>query len=115
MNIAVVQGSVRNAPDCREARDGSLLVSFDLVIDGSPRTYVPITWVGDAAARPSTITEGQTLTVIGSVHRRFYRSGSTTSSRTDVRAERIVRGAGKRGRAAVAAAFEDAERAIAPG
>ena len=106
MNIAVVQGSVRTDPDCREARDGSLLVSFDLVIDGSPRTQVPITWAGDAAAMPAAITEGQVLTVIGSVHRRFYRSGNATSSRTDVRAEQIVRGAGKRARAAVATALE---------
>ena len=108
MNIAVVQGIVRAEPDCREARDGSLVVSFDLVIGGVPRTQVPITWMGDAASKPAAIAEGQTLTVIGSVHRRFYRSGGTTSSRTDVRAERIVRGSGKRAEAAVAAAFDAA-------
>ncbi len=108
MNIAVVQGIVRAEPDCREARDGSLLVSFDLVIEGSPRTQVPATWIGHPAAMPTAITEGQTLTVIGAVHRRFYRTGGATASRTDVRADRIVRGAGKRARSVVAAAVESA-------
>ena len=104
MNIVVVQGRVRAEPDRRVANDGSTIVSFDLVIDTAPAHQVPVTWRGSPSQEPAGIEEDQLLTVVGSVDRRFYRRAGATVSRTDVRAERVVRGAGKRAAAAIAAA-----------
>ena len=69
---------------------------------------VPITWKGLPSDEPPGIEIGKTLTVIGAVDRRFYRRGGATVSRTDVRAVRVVRGAGKRAEAAIRAAWEAA-------
>lgn len=106
MNVAVVQGRVRTAPDCRVARDGTLFVSFDVVIDGVPSTQVPVTWTGPTGKVPKAIAEGKRVTIIGSVHRRFYRRGGATTSRTDVRAERVLSGMGQRTRRTAIAAIE---------
>lgn len=105
MNFVVVQGRVRSEPVRREASDGTLLVSFDLRIEESPSRHVPVTWRGAPSSEPTGIEEGRLLTVIGSVDRRFYRRGGTTVSRTDVRADRIVRGAGKRALTALSEAW----------
>lgn len=108
MNIAIVQGRVRGEPDRRMAKDGSLLLSFDVVVvvpDG-PSQQVPVTWAGPKGREPA-VEDELLVTVVGQVHRRFYRSGNQTMSRTDVRAQRIVRGAGARAVSAVEAAFEE--------
>lgn len=105
MNIAIVQGSVRAEPDVREAADGDQLVSFDVMVEGDgPTQQVPISWRGRPTHAP-TVAEGAVVTVVGPVIRRFYRSGGATVSRTDVRADRIVKGAGRRAEAAIAEAI----------
>ncbi len=106
MNIAIVQGRVRGEMDRRTTQDGTLLVSFDVVVSVSdgPSQQVPVTWAGPDGRAPS-IEDGVPVTVIGSVVRRFYRSGGQTRSRTDVRAERVIRGAGTRAKAAIEAAL----------
>lgn len=106
MNIAVVQGRVRTTPDRRMARDGSLLVSFDVMIDGAPETQVPVTWSGPSSKVPTVIGQGALVTVIGSVRRYFYRRGGATTSRTDVLADRVLAGTGQRSTAAVKKAIE---------
>lgn len=106
MNVAIIQGRVRGEPDRRTTRDGMLLVSFDVVVtarDG-PSQQVPVTWLGHADRAP-TMEDGAMITVVGPVLRRFYRSGGQTMSRTDVRAERVVRGAGTRANAAIQTAL----------
>lgn len=123
MNIAVVQGRVRTEPDRRLASDGSLLLSFDVVVERSqgrspldaggvaaPNTIgaqVPVTWNGGEAKAPR-FAAGDLVTVVGSVHRRFYRRGGATVSRTDVRADRVVRGSGLRASRAIAEAVASA-------
>lgn len=104
MNIAIVQGRVRTEPDRRVQRDGSLMLSFDVLVEpGEGSTQqVPVTWSGPQGGEP-TLTEGARITVVGHVLRRFYRTGGRTMSRTDVRASRIVRGVGARAEAAIAA------------
>lgn len=106
MNVAIVQGRVRSTPDRRSAQDGSLLLSFDVVVtaDDGPSQQVPVTWAGPVGSAP-TVEDGMVVTVVGRVLRRFYRSGGQTLSRTDVRAERVVRGAGSRAASAVGAAL----------
>lgn len=106
MNVAIVQGRVRNEPDRRSAQDGSLLLSFDVVVaaDEGPSQQVPVTWAGPVGNAP-TVAEGMVVTVVGHVLRRFYRSGGQTLSRTDIRAEKVVRGAGARAASAIGASF----------
>jgi hypothetical protein len=114
MNIAVVQGRVRDVPDQRVASDGSLLVSFDVIVEQASQTppsrasaseavgtQVPVTWKGSQAKVPA-ISQGDMVTVVGTVHRRFYRRSGATVSRTDVRARRIIRGSGVRASRAIA-------------
>lgn len=108
MNIAVVQGTVKGELDRRSGRDGEVLVAFDVAVavrDG-PGQRVPITWAGPEGKVPA-IENGVVVTIVGHVHRRFYQAAGRTTSRTDVRAERIVRGAGSRAAKAVASAFEE--------
>lgn len=106
MNIAVVQGRIRTTPDRRVARDGSSLVSFDVVIDGVPARQVPVTWAGPVGKEPAAIVAGRRVTIIGSVDRRFYRRAGATMSRTDVRAERVLTGTGQRATASAITAIE---------
>ena len=97
MNVAIVQGRVKGNTDRRSAQDGTLLLSFDVVVtvpDG-PSQQVPVTWAGPDGREP-TLEAGTLVTVVGHVFRRFYRSGGKTISRTDVRADRIIRGVGAR-------------------
>lgn len=106
MNVAIVQGRVRGEPDRRSAQDGSLLLSFDIVVAAAegPSQQVPVTWAGPVGNAP-TVDDGMVITVVGHVLRRFYRSGGQTLSRTDVRAEKVVRGAGARAASAVGSAL----------
>lgn len=108
MNVAIVQGRVKGDPDRRSAQDGTLLLSFDVVVavaDG-PNQQVPVTWAGPGGRAP-TVDAGMTVTVVGKVLRRFYRSGGQTLSRTDVRAERVVRGVGVRASTAIDVALSE--------
>ena len=56
---------------------------------------MPVAWLdpptGGVPAGP-----GDELVVVGSVRRRFFRSGGTTQSRTEVVAERVVAAARRR-------------------
>ena len=106
MNVAIVQGRVKGNTDRRSAQDGTLLISFDVVVTVSdgPSQQVPVTWVGPDGREP-TVEAGMSVTVVGHVLRRFYRSGGKTMSRTDVRADRVIRGVGTRASSAIEAAL----------
>jgi hypothetical protein len=104
MNVAIVQGRVRGDVDRRSAHDGTLLISFDVVVTVSdgPSQQVPVTWIGPEGREP-TVDAGMSVTVVGHVLRRFFRSGGKTMSRTDVRADRVIRGVGTRAATAIKA------------
>ncbi len=110
MNIAIVQGRVKGEPDRRSSQDGTLLLSFDVVvavIDG-PNQQVPVTWAGPDGRAPA-VGDGMAVTVVGHVLRRFYRRGGQTFSRTDVRASKVVRGVGTRASTAIETALSELE------
>jgi single-strand DNA-binding protein len=83
MNVVVLQGLLASPIVVRDLPAGGVALSFDV----STRTAggvvsVPASWVG-----PSTVPTwevGQELTVVGVVRRRFFRSGGSTQSRTEV-------------------------------
>jgi len=110
MNVAVIVGEVLGDVHRSVRDDGSVVVSFDVVVsvegDGSTmparasgRTVVPVTWFGSAEKTPKVET-GTLVTAIGGVRRRFYRRGGATVARTDVLADRVIPGPPGRSRRA---------------
>lgn len=112
MNVVILRGVVARL-STREVSSGRTLLSFDLrseLADGTVAS-VPVSWWDP----PATLAEGQDVVVTGSVHRRFFRSGSVTASRTEVMATELVPvRARKRANQAIARAVERAMPAASP-
>lgn len=89
MNIVVLQGVLSSAPVTRQLASGSVVVSLELStpVDGAVAS-VPIAWFDP----PKEVAweAGVELVVIGTVRRRFFRSGGLTQSRTEVVATEVV-------------------------
>ena len=89
LDRVVLAGTVHGSAERRELASGTVVVAFDVAVDReSGRSVVPVTWT-DPALRPS-IEAGAPLVVIGHVRRRFFRTGGTTQSRTEVVAEAVL-------------------------
>jgi len=89
-NLAVVVGSLSSDPRRRQLASGSELVEFDVTTRGPAGTSsVPISWFepGPLADR---LGAGSGVAVVGTVRRRFFRSGGATLSRTEVIAAKVV-------------------------
>lgn len=89
MNVVVLQGVLSSAPVSRALASGSVLVSLEVttLVDGASAS-VPVAWFdppGEVAWGP-----GDEVCVVGSVRRRFFRSGGLTQSRTEVVAQEVV-------------------------
>jgi single-strand DNA-binding protein len=109
MNVVVLRGAVVRLPEVRELPSGSRLLSFDLRTtgpDGRAET-VPVSWADPKAADEDALIEGAEALVVGRIRRRFFRSGGSTQSRTEVVAERVARPRqARRARSAIDAAVE---------
>ncbi len=92
LNVVIVEGVVRGEPVSDELADGTQRLAFDVKGDGHE---APVTWFGPASKVPK-VREGTRVTVVGSIRRYFYRSRGAVVSRTDVVAEVVVTGSGKR-------------------
>lgn len=90
MNIVVLRGALSSAPIVRELPSGSVLYCLEITtrVDGDAALSVPV--VCADPRRPLDMETGDEVGVVGSVRRRFYRSGGVTQSRTEVVAERVV-------------------------
>lgn len=89
MNIVILRGVLSSEPVQRELPSGSTLWSLEVTTsspDGS--LSVPVVWF-DPRARPA-VGAGDAVVVVGSVRRRFFRSGASTQSRTEVVAAEVV-------------------------
>ncbi|MEI7548337.1 MAG: hypothetical protein WCK21_09810 [Actinomycetota bacterium] len=89
MNLVVLQGVLSSAPVSRALASGSVVVSLELTtsMEGVAAS-VPVAWFdppGEVGWGP-----GDELFVLGSVRRRFFRSGGSTQSRTEVVATEVV-------------------------
>ena len=84
-NQAVVIGELTQDPERRVLPSGTSLVTFSLTVraDGQKTTSVPLSWF-DPPKKVDRWKAGDQLITVGSVVRRFYRSGGTTGSRTEV-------------------------------
>ena len=97
------------APRRRELPSGSVLVELDVTARCEcGASSVPVVWF-DPGARADSLRAGDAVLVVGQVRRRFFRAGTTTQSRTEVVAQRVV--AGSR-RAHVTRALADVAAAV---
>ena len=92
MNVVVLSGHLSSDPVSRELPSGEVVWSFDLaaeLTDADPPSAVPVpvAWSGEGA---EAWAKGTPLVVAGIVRRRFFRTGGSTQSRTEVVAEHVV-------------------------
>ena len=85
MNIVVLQGVVTRPAEVRELADGTTLALLDVATEtANGRLVVPVAWPAPDRALPK---DGIEVVVAGHVHRRFFRAGGGTQSRTEVVAD----------------------------
>lgn len=107
MNVVVIQGVVLSVPQERVLGTGERATSFDVVTEGpAGRLTVPVNWVTTV---PTLLVEGDEVVVVGQVRRRFFQSGGSVQSRTEVLASTVLP---RRRRAAVRKAIEAARNAL---
>ena len=107
-NLVVLRGTITSEPRQRELPSGGVVTQLEITTRSESRTAsVPVV-VHD---RPIEVGAGDEVVVTGHVHRRFFRAGGVTQSRTEVVAESVLRSTRIRSieRALVAVA-----RAVAP-
>lgn len=95
INLAVISGVMTNEPVCRELPDGATVAQFDVSTtvdrDGRPATVsVPVSWRDPTTAALSALVPGGDVVVVGRIERRFFRTGGSTQSRTELVAERCL-------------------------
>ncbi len=94
-NLAVLRGSVRGDATERTLPSGSVSVQFDVTTTirsagRSTRVSVPVSWIDPPSSSIAPLVDGVDLLVIGAVHRRFFRVGGATRSRTEVVADTVI-------------------------
>jgi single-strand DNA-binding protein len=89
MNVVALVGRLTRPAEHRELPSGSRLLSYDVttINPEGPSESVPVVWLDAPATAAYDVDE--TVIVIGRVRRRFFRSGGTTQSRTEVVAESV--------------------------
>ena len=111
MNIVVLLARLSRPAEERQLPSEDHLVQLEVTVarEGAKSESVPVVWFG-APAWAKTLDVNDEILVIGRVRRRFFRTGGSTQSRTEVVADTVVpaRQAKK-----VAAALERARTAIA--
>jgi single-strand DNA-binding protein len=103
MNIVVLQGTLSRPPEIRSTPNGDV-ISYEVTTrpDAGPALTAPVAWFEPPKAGYE-LEQGDAVTVVGQVRRRFFRSGGSTQSRTEVVAELVV---SNRRRKQVVTAFE---------
>lgn len=87
LNIVIVRGRLGSDPDLRTLPSGGVVAQFDLI---TQHGTAPVAWHDPAGATTKLMNAGLIIVVIGRVHRRFFRSGGRTQSRTEVVADRVI-------------------------
>jgi single-strand DNA-binding protein len=111
MNIVVLQGILSRPAERRELPSGATVVAYEVTTrDGEGRaSTVPVTWPDGPPA--AELDAGEEVVVTGSVQRRYFRTGGSTQSRTEVVASVVVPA---RDRRRSRRAVDVARRAIEP-
>lgn len=102
MNLCVLRGVVVGDPRIRDLASGETALTFDVqtTVEGRSQPSVPVEWTGPAAKMPKMTSEAS-VAVVGSVARRFYRSGGSIQTRVYVKPAKIVVKQNKRQIAAI--------------
>jgi single-strand DNA-binding protein len=103
MNIVVLQGTLSRTPEIRSTPNGDV-ISYEVTTrpDEGPAVTAPVAWF-DPPKAAYGLQQGDSVTVVGQVRRRFFRTGGSTQSRTEVVADLVV---SSRRKAQLATAFE---------
>jgi single-strand DNA-binding protein len=90
-NLAVLVGRLSRPPTEVELPSGDRLVRYEVTVprDDGPADSVPVSWLA-APARALGFAAGDHVAVVGTVRRRFFRSGGRLDSRTEVAATALV-------------------------
>jgi hypothetical protein len=87
INIVILMGEVTSPPVSRELPSGSVVSTFDIAtVTDSGRVSVPVSLEGEI----DIAVVGAEVCVVGLVRRRFFRSGSSVTSRTEVVADAVI-------------------------
>jgi single-strand DNA-binding protein len=94
-NLALLRGVVAGELISRDLPSGSTVVQFDVATtittgDKTTKVSVPVSWVDPPSKALDPIEQGLDVVVVGTVRRRFFRSGGSTQSRTEVVVDAIV-------------------------
>jgi single-strand DNA-binding protein len=96
-NVAIVCGVLSSDPVTRELASGDVVLTYEVTtrVADEPASSVPVAWFCTASAKVPDVHKGDHVVVTGRVHRRFFRAGGRTQSRTELVADRVV-AAGRR-------------------
>jgi single-strand DNA-binding protein len=87
INIVVLVGEVTSPPVSRELPSGAVVSTFDIAtVTNSGRVSVPVSLEGET----DIAVVGAEVCVVGIVRRRFFRSGASVASRTEVVAQSVI-------------------------
>lgn len=92
MNLTVLQGCLSRAPERRVLPSGDVLVVYEVTVaagGGRRAESVPVVWPDPPNGADDMEVETDVV-VVGRVRRRFFRSGGSTQSRTEVVADKVV-------------------------
>lgn len=110
LDLAVVIGCLSSDPVVTELPSGSTLWRYEVTSRHAAGTdSVPVAWFDPK--RPPALAAGDRVTVVGRVHRRFFRAGGSTRSATEILASSVTRS----GRNTRAVAALEAALAVAAG
>jgi single-strand DNA-binding protein len=89
LDLVVLCGTLSSAPTERELPSGDVLRGYEVTVREAERhaSSVPVVLVG---GRAPSAARGDRVAVVGRVHRRFFRAGGATASRTEVVADEVV-------------------------
>ena len=93
LNLTVVAGRLVRPCALRELNGGHRVLSLEVSPSGPEdrgSASVPVAWL-DPPSAAETLDVGDEVVVVGRVHRRFFRAGGATQSRTEVSADLVVR------------------------
>lgn len=90
-NVAIVRGEVRGEVTMRTLAGGATVAQFDVATPtGDGPAMVPIAWHEPAERDLESVVDGAAVTVVGSVRKRFFRTGGTTRAVTELTVHRLV-------------------------
>lgn len=121
MNVVVLRGVLSSDPQQRTLGSGSTLVQFQVTTPVDPgrsfaaaratqsaQVSVPVAWFDPP--RLAAFGAGDEVVIVGSVARRFFRTGAGTQSRTEVVATTVLRASNRQGVARALGVLDRIER-----